>query len=454
MRDLSARLREVVKRERARPARGPEGAPAAAAAIRELTYVPDPDPSAGLEGAAARLGGIGVDQAGACVGIDYRYAGDRSHGRRRVEWYAPRQTAPLHVFDRRVSPERPWWRHVVFFDVETTGLSGGAGTLAFLAGCGWFDDDGFVVRQFFLAGPSGERAMLQALGEIFAGASLMVTFNGRTFDVPLMETRWAFHRQPAPTDDLAHFDMLPAARKLWGNRTRERGRRRRLDEFSDESSCRLSALERTVLGFHRLDDVPGLEIPARYFHFLRTGDAAAIAGVLEHNRYDILSLAAVMAHAMWLAEEGAQACREPSEQVALGRLYEGAGQTDRARAAYELAADARDSVARRHALARLALLHRRAGQYEQAASAWQGVLDTSPLPAVDLSPLERQAAEALAIHHEHRVKDPRVARRYATLLNEHDHQVRHRLDRLERKIQAAAKAKDGRMAVPLLDDEW
>jgi hypothetical protein len=131
------------------------------------------------------------------------------------------------------------------------------------------------------------------------------SFGNRTFDVPLMETRWAFHRREAPTDGLPHFDMLPPARRLWGRR----------DESLDRSSCTLSSLERSVLGFHRIGDVPGFEIPARYFHFLRTGDGAAIAGVLEHNRHDLVSLAGVMAQALALAEEGPEACRR-LEQLA------------------------------------------------------------------------------------------------------------------------------------------
>ena len=85
--------------------------------------------------------------------------------------------------------------NIVYFDIETTGLSGGAGTVAFLVGCGWFEPDGdFTVRQFFMAGPSGEKPMLQAIARVFDEASLIVTFNGRTFDVPFMETRWALHR--------------------------------------------------------------------------------------------------------------------------------------------------------------------------------------------------------------------------------------------------------------------
>lgn len=423
MRDLAARLREVVRRERA--AEQPPQPP------RELTYIADPDPQRAPEEAADALGGTALDSGGACIVVDRQYPADRSHGRRRIESCVPRASAPLHLLDERTLNHPEWWRRVVFFDIETTGLSGGAGTLAFLAGCGWFEASGdFTVRQFFLVGPSGERAMLEALGRIFDNASMLVTYNGRTFDVPFMETRWAFHRRESPTGDLAHFDMLPPARRLWSRR----------DMMTPEDEgCSLGALERRVLGFHRSGDVPGFEIPARYFQFLRTGDASLVEGVLDHNRHDLVSLAAVMAHALWLAEEGPQACREPAEQAALGRVYERAQLIDRAVEAYELADAMGDAEVRRHALARLAVLHRRASKHAEAAAAWQGIVDLVPRGRRTLTSLERRAVEALAIHHEHRAKDLGSARRFAEALGasstgRQETESARRLRRLERKM--------------------
>jgi uncharacterized protein YprB with RNaseH-like and TPR domain len=439
MRDLTSRLRDIVRQDHG----------GAAAPRRELTYVPDLPGASDLDAAAAALGGeIDRGSRRGLVTIDHVRDGGHWHGRRRVESYQLEPDAPLVLFDRRLAGHDGWARRVVFFDVETTGLSGGAGTVAFLAGCGWFEDEAFRVRQFFLAGPAGERAMLEALTEVFDEASLLVTYNGRSFDVPLMETRWAFHRSSAATDELAHFDMLPGARRLWGPPER----RTSVSLFAprlagaageggpdDSRSCSLSALERSVLGFHRLNDVPGIEIPARYFHFIRTGNAAAIEGVLEHNRYDLLSLAAVTSHACWLAREGPEACRDAGEQAGLGRLYEQAGESARAMRAYEMAAAHGDRVVKRHALARLAVLLRRASRHHDAAAAWQEVLDLSDRRA-ELSPIARRAAEALAIHHEHRARDLRKARQYAEALRtaasgRKREQILHRLGRLERKLK-------------------
>jgi uncharacterized protein YprB with RNaseH-like and TPR domain len=415
MRDLSARLRDIVRQN----------------PRRELTYVPGEETSAADPSSMAdALGGRPVGGDGACVEIDVVYAGDRSYGRRPVDGWRPASGAPLHLIDPRVSSLDDWSRRIVFFDIETTGLSGGAGTVAFLAGCGWFDDDGFRVRQFFLAGPAGERAMLEALAGVLSDASLLVTFNGRTFDVPFMEMRWAFHRAAPPTDEIPHVDLLPAARRLW---------KRRETTSALEGGCNLTSLERAVLDVHRVGDVPGFEIPARYFHFLRTGDRPAVEPVLEHNRRDIVSLAALMSHALWLAHEGPAACREPGEQLALGRMYERAGELERARLAYEMAAaSVGDPDVRREALVRLAASLRREARYEEAAQAWEGVLSVSGRHGT--SSFDALAIEALAVHHEHRRRDLPAARRYAEALERHApararHDVTHRLERIDRKLK-------------------
>ena len=423
MRDLASRLRSIVRQDHS--GRAP--------VARELTYVPDAvSLSADPAQAAEALGGTLLDPHGGCVVIDRVWAADDWHGRRTVGSFRTRASAALALFDPRAGSVPGWADHVVFFDVETTGLSGGAGTLAFLAGCGWFEGDSFRVRQFFLGSPAGERAMLDALGSIFDEASLLVTFNGRTFDVPLMETRWAFHRTDAGSDAVPHFDMLPTSRRLWGQR-----------EDAPGAGCSLSSLEQSLLGFHRVADVPGFEIPARYFHFLRTGDGAAVAGVIEHNRHDLLSLAGVMAHALSVAEDGPDACREACEQLGLGRLYERTGQGERALRAYELAAAAGERDVRLQALARYALLLNRAGRHTEAAETWQRALDHArrygAAPA-----LERRAVEALAIHHEHRARDLHEAHRYAERLNRQaSGQARqgaaHRLGRIQRKLEEKGK---------------
>jgi len=444
MRDLAARLRDIVR----------QNPPPARPAARELTYVPDVDGGHEPDVVAGRLGGtVHESDHGRCVVIERAWNGDDWHGHGRVGSMTLAPDAPLGLFDPKLSRLEDWAARVVFFDIETTGLSGGAGTLAFLAGCGWFEGDRFVVRQFFLNGPSGERAMLDLLADIFDRASLLVTYNGRTFDVPTMETRWAFHRRPSPTDGLPHFDMLPPARRLWGWRE-DRGQR---EEGRAARDCSLTALERSVLGFHRLGDVPGFEIPVRYFQFLRTGDVGAISGVLEHNRLDVVSLAAVTARAMEMARVGPEVCREDREQIGLGRLYERADDVERAIRAYRLAASG-DRDVRVVALSRLAELLRRADRHEEAAVAWEQVVNDAVTNRSVLSRLERRAVEALAIHLEHRARDPIQAKRYAELLRRdaagrHRAAAEHRLGRLDRKTRASEDTTGGSSAALLSFDQ-
>jgi uncharacterized protein YprB with RNaseH-like and TPR domain len=432
VKNLTERLRAIVRENR-----------------RELTVEPELPVSGSLvledvmARSAAVLGGVPLDDGGgACLVVDRVYADDHHHGKRRVESYRLESSAPLNLFDAAAGSTPGWADRTVYFDIETTGLSGGAGTVAFLVGCGWFETGAFRVRQWLMLGPAGERPLLDALGRAMDDASLLVTFNGRTFDVPFMETRWAFHRQSAPTDDVPHFDMLPAARRLWSRR-------------EDDTSCSLTALERSVLGFHRVGDVPGFEIPVRYFQFLRTGDASVIDGVLEHNRLDLISLAAVTAQALQLASGGPQWCREACEQLGLGHLYERSGDLPAAEDAYALAAArADDRDVRARAFERLALLRRRARRFDEAAQAWQSIADRAKRPFL---PVERRAAEALAIHHEHRAGDLEAARRYAevvrgTVSGRRIADVDHRLGRLSRKLKQEKEKGDQLAALLNLKD--
>lgn len=436
MKHLAERLRAIVREGRREPVVEPD--------------VPSIEALRGRQAfgevvarSADRLGGVPLDDpSSSCLVVDRLYEADRYHGTRRVESYRLAPTAPLSLFDPKLAATQDWASRTVFFDIETTGLSGGAGTVAFLVGCGWFEDEAFRVRQWLMLGPAGERPLLDALGRTMEEASLLVTFNGRTFDVPFMETRWAFHRQATPTDDLPHFDMLPAARRLWKRR-------------DDDTSCSLTALERSLLGFHRAGDVPGFEIPVRYFQFLRTGDPSLIDGVLEHNRLDLISLAAVTSRACELAAEGPRWCREACEQLGLGQLYERRGDEARAEEAYELAAAATDDRdLRARALEHLALLRRRGRRFGEAAGAWQQIMDRAARP---FSPVERRAAEALAIHHEHRARDLQTARRYAEVVRGQTSgrrvaEVDHRLGRLAKKLELE-KHEGDQTAAPLLESE-
>jgi len=173
------------------------------------------------------------------------------------------------------------WRRACFLDTETTGLSSGTGTMAFVVGLGFFVEGGFHVRQYFLRDPGDEPAMIEALAELLPRFEVLVSFNGRAFDVPILENRFILARTPPPTADQPHLDLLYPARRLWRDHL---------------PSCALSTIERAVLGVLReQDDVPGGVIPYLYRDYLRTGDAREMKRVLYHNVVDVLSLVTLTA---------------------------------------------------------------------------------------------------------------------------------------------------------------
>ena len=351
---------------------------------------------------------------------------------------------------------------LLFIDLETTGLAGGAGTYAFLVGCGWFDGPTFRVRQLFLSTYAGERALLDGLAHLADGISGVVSFNGKSFDLPLIETRYLLHRLDTPFAGVPHIDMLHPARRLW--------RADADDAAGINASCRLSLLEQTLCGVARDGDVPSFEIPARYFRYVRTGDPRPLERVFEHNRLDLISLALLTARASQLLEEGPIAARTVREALGLGRLYERGGLFDRACEAYAVAAGigpakagphenkndvvgagfsrpacattsvvvSEHVVTRAEALRSYAVLCRRQRRFFDAACAWRRILELRRCPPH----IAREATEALAVHHEHRLRDPRSARQFAlqSLRFEgsisRQHAVQHRLARLERKLAA------------------
>src|SRR6266542_93865 len=169
-----------------------------------------------------------------------------------------------------------------FLDTETSGLSGGTGTYAFMVGIARFVDDQFVLRQFFMRDPAEEPAMLEAITQFLAPAQALVTFNGKAFDAPLLATRYRLHHIPVPFAEYAHLDLLPLARRLWRDRLESRA---------------LKYLEQHVLGLTRAaEEVPGYEIPWLYFDYLRTRDARPLGGVFYHNTMDVVAMSALLGH--------------------------------------------------------------------------------------------------------------------------------------------------------------
>ena len=415
--------------------------------------------------AALTLGGAVVERTeGAVIVVDREYRAGMLHGRLPIgdivsvvndgtdammlmaqAWPSAKGIGDAPPGGTKVPP-------LLFLDLETTGLFGGAGTQAFLVGCAAIDGDSIRVRQFLLPGFEHERAVLAEMQAWAAHHGALCTYNGRSFDVPLIETRFMFHRVPCPLDGVPHLDMLHAARRLWRQRPLTTG-----TPDPDDSSCSLSVLEKHIAGLHRVGDVPGYEIPSRFFRFVRDGDARPLEAVLEHNRLDLISLAAVLARAITLITRGPGEARTAQEAYGLARVYERAGAHDNAEASLLKTVDFARSVGAEpevhaEALRRLAWIRRRGRRVHEAADAWR---ELASLPRCAAS-LRREAREALAIHYEHRSKNLPAARQHALeLLSDlhptaqsprggdpgldanHYGRVRHRLDRLERKLARA-----------------
>src|SRR5438067_5190117 len=288
----------------------------------------------------------------------------------------------------------------VFLDTETTGLAGGTGTYAFLIGLGWWDAGGLQVEQLFMRDFTEEHSILQELSTRVVERPVLVTFNGKSFDWPLLENRFTMTRSIAAPKLAAHLDLLHPARALWKLRLR---------------SVRLAELERHVLdaprlGWHRENDVASALIPQFYFDYLRGGPAEPLAGVVRHNQMDLRGLAALFCKVNAMLSESAGILDESEslDLFGLSRFLQRRGDTRRAHTACAqalaigLPVDIRPKAQRE-----LALMAKRRGEHERAAEIWQDMVANSQD--------EVQACEQLAIYYERRVKDMDRAMEYAKL---------------------------------------
>ena len=338
--------------------------------------------------------------AGSCYVVTARYPLSVRHGPHQLGAILAQSPDALATFHPQFGLHRHLdYTQALFLDTETTGLGAGAGIYAFMVGVGSFeppahpttpaDDLEFVVRQFFMRSPAEEGALLVALADLMERHAMTVTFNGRTFDLPLLRTRYRQNAWGLPLDfdalhlldtDQPHLDLLHPARRLW---------RKRL------GSCRLINLETQILGLSRsADDVPGQLIPQLYVDYVRTGNAREMNRVFYHNREDIVSMISL---AEWLTRIYAASPTEleaadlvGAEWAALGQSYARAGQADAAEAAFLRAADTLDD---RGALAEvfrcLGALQKRQQRWNDAAATWQRWLTTvpgtDPTPYVELA---------------------------------------------------------------------
>jgi uncharacterized protein YprB with RNaseH-like and TPR domain len=358
--------------------------------------------------------------------VEESYPADFHQGQMGIQLTAPRHVIADWAGDERVKHYPP--SSFAFIDTETTGLSGGAGTYAFLIGVGRFDGEDFHLAQFFMRDPVEEAAQLAALEEFMAPCDALVTFNGKSFDIPLLYTRFITHGWRPPFKNSAHVDLLHLARRLWSERL---------------ASRTLGNLEVQILGASRTEeDVPGWMIPSLYFQYLRSGDARPLKSVFYHNAMDVVSMAALFNHmAGILAEPLNGAVEHAVDIVSMARLFESLGDYQSAIRLYLYGLE--QNLPKQillDAIQRLALIYKRAGDYAPAIELWQQAAHHQDLDSY----IE------LAKYYEHRQKDYETALQWTQsaieLINSANFsaferrqqlpELEHRRDRLLRKLSA------------------
>lgn len=311
--------------------------------------------------------------AGRCWLARTEYPAGHAHGRLPLQSFLALSPDVLAAVGGDPSLATVPLSRALFLDTETTGLSGGTGTMAFLVGLGFFEEDRFVVLQAFLRDPGDEPAMIAFLDEFLPRFRWLVTFNGRGFDVPILQNRFILARRPFPLDGVPHLDLLPLARRLWRERL---------------VSCALTALERDVLGVMRDQaDIPSGIIPLVYRDYLRTGDAREIPRILYHNRIDILSMPVLTAHLGQVFADPEEVGMSGEELGALARWYRDAGR-DAEMLLRAAVRRARPGAGRTRWLTELAMAAKRRGEWGRSVEWWQQLALEAPDrvgPAVELA---------------------------------------------------------------------
>ena len=327
-------------------------------------------------------------------------------------------------------------RDAVFVDTETTGLAGGAGTVPFMIGMGYFEGDDFRVDQIFMRDFHEEPAALDVVADRLARAKALVSYNGKAYDLPLLASRFTLARMPNPASKLPHLDLLFAVRRIW---------RKRL------ADCSLSTVEEGVLDFRREDDVPGWAIPGLYFDYLRSRNGCAIAPVFKHNKWDIVTLAALAGLMGRVYASPFDHLTHPFDLMGLGRAMAHLGRLDAAARCYRLALNGSlPAEEKEEALQFYGLVLKRMGDWDRAVKVWDHMIQSV---SQKIHPCEE-----LAKYYEHQIRRHDLAIevvRFALDWIDRMEQLRptlvftakrkdlaYRLARLERKMGKVRRSRD------------
>jgi len=260
------------------------------------------------------------------------------------------------------------YSQIVFLDTETSGLAGGSGVFAFMVGLGFFEENGFKVIQIFMRNPDEEPGLLTALDGFLNPFQTMVSFNGKSFDIPLLNTRYILNQRKSPLEAKLHLDLLQLARKIWRDRLVNRS---------------LGELEKEILAFTRQEeDVPGYLIPQLYFDYLKTGNATPLRSIFYHNTIDIVSMAALFLFITQIIESPLQYDIPSLDVAALARLLEGLGKLEEAASLYEYCINrGLPSSAFIKTIERYALMRKKQGHLELSSILWAKAAERGYIPA-------------------------------------------------------------------------
>ena len=355
-----------------------------------------------------------VRHCGVMLRSDFRMADQRlyhlsSDGLRRIGWNG-------RIFDIE---------KCLFLDTETTGLSGGAGTVAFLVGLGYVQNGRFTVDQYLMRDYSDEAEMVGLIADVMQRFSCVCTFNGKNFDLPLLQTRFTMCRMREKWLDLDQLDLLYPARRTWKLRL---------------GSCKLGRIEEYILGQGREGDIPGREVPQRYFDYLKTGDLTLLEDIIDHNRQDIYTLGTLLAHLCCLYDTP-QREENRADLFSMGRALEKQGEFRPARELYRIASIPAPAGS----------ISSLSGNEIAARAAWHMYLlerknkNTEAMRAIlEQMTLRRQCRDKIYIElsklYEHQYKNPQRALRYADLAaryipSEEREALEKRRSRLRSKIE-------------------
>lgn len=373
---------------------------------------------------------------GGCFVVDRVYPLETAHGADTLANLPAVELTAAIPFARDERLNGRNLRDFVFLDTETTGLAG-AGTLAFMVGVAYLERQArpggdetevFVVRQYFLRDPGDERPMLGLLDELLARKSGLVTFNGRTFDLPLLDNRYLMNRRPGRVLDLPHVDLLPLSRRLYRARV---------------GSCALGSLEQSILGVQRSgEDVPGWLIPTLYSNYLRSGDVQPLTGVFYHNRLDLLSMVTLATRLVNEIQQP-ESIRDPLDRLSMAKWQADVGDVAAAETTLrEVLATDVELEPYQEALWRLALLYKQTDRRREAVPLWQqlAVISMDSVDAhielakfyewhePDLAAAMQWTEQALALVERRRPSSALFLKRG---------ELTQRLDRLRRKMDAA-----------------